>query len=57
MLVVQVVRGGELALFVARTVSQEKVREGNPKNQADDGSTPCSNGNNAPEPCTERDEC
>jgi len=57
MLVVQVVRGWELALFAARTVGQEEVRERNPKNQADDGSAACSNGNKAPEQCTEQDEC
>jgi len=57
MLVVQVVRGWELALFAARAVGQEEVRERHPNHQADDGSAACSNGNKAPEQCTERDEC
>ena len=57
MLVVQVVRGWELALFVARTVDEEKVGERNPKNEANDDCAACSKGNQAPEPCTERDEC
>ncbi len=56
-LVVQVVRGRELALFAARAVGEQEVRERDPKNQADDGSAACSNGNKAPEQCTERDEC
>jgi hypothetical protein len=56
-LVGQVVRGGEWALFAARTVGEEEVEERTPNNQADDGSATCSNGNKAPEQCTERDEC
>jgi len=42
-LVVQVVRGWELALFVARAVGEVEVRVRNPKNDADDNSTACSN--------------
>ena len=57
MLLVQVVRGGEWALFAARTVGQEEGGERNPNNQADDGSAACSNGNKTPEQGTQRDEC
>lgn len=57
MLVVQVVRGWEVALFAARAVGQEEVRERNPNNQADKGSAACPTGNKAPKQCTERDEC
>src|SRR5690242_5082442 len=52
-----VVRGWGLALFSARAVGQEVVRERNPNNQADDGPAACSNGNKAPEQCTKCDEC
>ena len=51
------VRGWGLALFSARVVGQEVVRERNPNNQADDGSAACSNGNKAPKQCTQCDEC
>ncbi len=35
LIVVQVVRGWEVVLFVARTVDEEEVREHNPNNEAD----------------------
>lgn len=57
MLVVQVVRGWELALFATRAVGKEEVRERNPKNEANDDSTACSNGNKAPKQCAQWDEC
>ena len=56
-LVGQIVRGGEWALFAARTVGEEEIGERNPNHQADDDSAACSNRNKAPEQRTERDEC
>jgi hypothetical protein len=54
--VVQVVRGGEMALCAARTVDQKKERERNTKHNPNEYPTSCSEVNEAADPDTERNE-